>query len=525
MTPGAWKRAVALAAILGVAGLLAPPTLAQTAKPSGTITARMAGDWDTLDPHKTRTTYGYQIVYSVYDRLVALEGGKIVPSLATSWDLGPSEITLKLRPGVTCADGSKLTASVVAASLERMGNPDTKAPYAYRTIGRAGYTVTGDDAAGTVRLTLKAPLSDLLLGLAMPWASIICKAGLDSPDTLAGKTYGSGPFTLEDVKRGTSYTLKARADYAWGPNSATTATAGFPETLIFRVIDNQSTAANLLLTKELDTAYIVGQEVERLVKEPSLTHQTAMAIGAEALTFNEGEGHPTADPKVRRALAMAIDSEAYNRAAYFGLAKTMMMLTTPSMQCYDESIGRYSIPFDPAGAKKLLEEAGWKVGPDGKLAKDGHPLTLRIVGGKTQNSGPEYFLEALTELGVTANLNVQDFNSWIDLLIKTDNWDVTMDPLNSVMPSPSIFYGQLSGPPPSNFPRIKNAAYDDLAAKAMTAAPADRCKLWMDAEKAMLQADDLKPLVVQQSGVFSRNVKLEMFTVNVLNPISLRIVN
>jgi peptide/nickel transport system substrate-binding protein len=521
-------RLVAFALAIAAAALMpVPPSLAQGPQPAGTITARMAGDWDTLDPQKTRATYGYQMAYALYDRLVAIDAGKIVPSLAASWELGANEITLKLRPDVTCADGSRITPSVVAASFQRLGNPDTKAPYAYRTLGRAGYDVTADDTAGTIKLSLHAPNSDLLLGLAMPWASVICKAGLDNPDALAAKTFGSGPFTLEDVKRGASYTLKARPDYAWGPNGAATATLGFPATLIFRVIDNQSTAANLLLTRELDTAYIFGPDIERLAREPGLSRQDAMAIGAEALTFHQGEGHPTADPIVRRALAMAIDGQAYNRAAYFGLGRTMSGLTTPTMDCYDESLGKAAIPYDVPGAKRMLEQAGWKPGPDGKLALNGQPLTLRIAGSKTQNSGPEYLLEALTDLGATASLNVQDFNGWIDLLVKTDSWDVTVDPLGSVMPSPSIFYGQLAGAAPpggGNFPRIRNAAYEEAAAHALTAAPGDRCRLWQQAERAMLDSNDVKPLVVQQSGVFSRNVKLQMFTVNVLSPISLRIV-
>ncbi|HET6234897.1 MAG TPA: ABC transporter substrate-binding protein [Acetobacteraceae bacterium] len=513
-------------------GLLASVTLTGTAAaqgpmPSGTIKARMGGDWDTLDPQRARATYGYQMIYSLYDRLVSLEDGKIVPSLAASWEVGPNEITLKLRQGVTCADGSPITPEVVAASLQRLGAADTKAPYAYRTLGRSGFTVTPDAAAGTVRLTLSAPNSDLLLGLAMPWASIICKAGLDHPDTLAAQSAGSGPFTLAEVKRGDSYTLKARPDYAWGPTGASTAVAGFPQTLVFRVIDNQSTAANLLLTHELDTAYIFGQDIDRLSHEPGLTRIDAMAIGAEALTFHQGSGHPTADPQVRRALALAIDGNAYNRAAYFGYGRTMNTLTTPTMNCYDESLGKYAIPIDPEGAKKLLAQDGWKPDADGKLAKNGQKLVIRIVGSKTQNSGPEYILEALTDLGVTASVNVSDFPSWIDLLVKTDNWDVTVDPLGSVMPSPSIFYGQLAGAAPpngGNFPRIQNAAYEAAAARAMTAAPADRCPDWHEAERAMLDANDVKPLVVQANAVFSRNVTLKMFTVNVLSPISLRIV-
>ncbi len=523
----AWRLGIiAACAATGLALGLPGAASAQSPAPSGTIRARVQGDWDTLDPQRTRATYGYQMVYSLYDRLVALENGKIVPSVATAWDLGPSEITLKIRPGVTCADGSALTPSAIAASLERLGAPDTKSPYAYRTIGRAGYSVVGDDKAGTVQLKLNAPNSDLLLGLAMPWASIICKAGLDNPDALAAKTFGSGPFTLAEVKRGDSYTLKARPDYAWGPSGAQTAAAGFPETLILRLIENQSTAANLVLTNDLDIAYIFGQDIERLAKESGLKQQTAMAIGADTLTFNEGDGHATADPKVRRALMLAVDNNAYNRAAYFGLGRTMTTMTTPSMDCFDASVGKYSPPYDPAGAKKLLAEAGWKAGADGKLMKDGKPLTVRIAGSKTQNAGPEYVLEAFTDLGVDASLNSSDFNSYVNLLVKTDNWDTTVNPLGSVMPSPSIFPGQLGGPAPpggGNFGHIKNTAYEALAAKAIAAAPADRCKLWMDAEQAMLDGNDAKPLVVQQSAVFSRNVTAQMFTVNVYSPISLRI--
>jgi peptide/nickel transport system substrate-binding protein len=216
------RRSSVIAACIATM-LAAGPAFAQGPKAAGTITARMQGDWDTLDPQRTRATYGYQMVYALYGRLVSLDAGKIVPRVATSWEVGASEIKLKIRPGVTCSDGSALTPSMIAASLERLGAPETKSPYAYRTIGRAGYTVVGDDAAGTVRLSLKAPNSDLLLGVAMPWASIICKAGLDNPDALASKTFGSGPFTLAEVTRGASYTLKARPDYAWGPNGATTA--------------------------------------------------------------------------------------------------------------------------------------------------------------------------------------------------------------------------------------------------------------------------------------------------------------
>jgi len=144
-----------------------------------------------------------------------------------------------------------------------------------------------------------------------------------------------GRLPLAEVKRGASYTLKARPEYAWGPNgSHHRRWPDFPPRWFLRLIENQSTAANLLITGELDTAYIFGQDVERLgARERAHPAGTRSRSAPRALTFHQGEGHPTADPKVRRALAMAIDGASYNRAAYFGLARTMHTLTTPTMDC------------------------------------------------------------------------------------------------------------------------------------------------------------------------------------------------
>jgi len=95
----------------------------------------------------------------------------VILYLATSWRVTPGSATLTLRKDVTCSDGTPVTASVVAASLRRLGAPETRAPYAVRTFGVGGYTVTADDAGGTVTVTLNRPFSDVLLGLAMPWSS------------------------------------------------------------------------------------------------------------------------------------------------------------------------------------------------------------------------------------------------------------------------------------------------------------------------------------------------------------------
>jgi hypothetical protein len=66
-----------------------------------TMTVRMSGDWSSLDPHRlsvsTTMTGSNQIMHAVYDRLVMIAQGKIVPYLATSWQQAPTSITFKIR--------------------------------------------------------------------------------------------------------------------------------------------------------------------------------------------------------------------------------------------------------------------------------------------------------------------------------------------------------------------------------------------------------------------------------------------
>lgn len=506
--------------------LLALPSFAQSSNPSGdTITARLLGDFDTLDPHKTRNVNGFQLGFALYDRLVARdEKGAVVPYLASSWDVTATSFTGKLRSDATCSDGSKVTATVVADSFKRLGNPDTKAPYAYRTLGRAGFTATGDDATQTIKITLNAPNSDLLLGLTMPWASVVCGAGLKDPSTLDMKPSGSGPFTLATAKRGDSYTLNARPDFKWGQQGLTTASPGFPHKLVFRVLENVTTVANLLLSKQIDIALVVGQDVARVAADTDLTRQDVLGFGSDGLQFMEKAGHPTADPIVRRALAMAVDSAAWTKAAYFDSGVPMTTFYTPGMSCYNANNGAGGVKYDPPGAKQLLQQNGWTAGADGKLAKGGQRLAIRIVSYQSFNAGPEYLLNAFQAIGVSATLTTTDFHTWLDAVFKGDNWDVTVQPYGSIMPSASIFMSQVGGAPPpagGNAAYVTNDTYDKTAAAAFAAAPDKACALWLEAERALISAVDAKPLSVSKGAVFSRGVRVVPFTDKVFAPIFL----
>lgn len=478
--------------------------------PGDTVVMRVEEDFATLDPHKTKGTEGdYQMYMFLYDRLTARdENGDIVPHLAESWELSEENdsITMKLKEGVTCSDGTPLTPTAVAKSFERM--QDAEGIYAYRTLGEAGLkSATADDEAGTVTLTLNAPHSDLLAGLAMPWASVVCPEGLKDVEALASQPSGSGLFALEESRRGDEYVLKARPDYKWGPNGATTSEPGFPQTLIVKPTDNTTTAANLLLSGDLDISPIVGQDLERVVADESLFRLDVPDLGGNGLMFNQAKGLPGADPRLREAVFMAIDAEEFNQANTFGQGEIMPTLYTPNISCYTAEHAELTPPYDPDAARQLLKEAGYSPGE----------LTLRVVGYDTQNAGPEYLLEALERVGINAKLTMGDLNSYVDVVYGTGEWDFTAYPYASVLPSPSIFPGQFE---PAN---TTDQDYFDFAKKALQEASTEeeRCQFWSKFEEAVLKNFDTKPLNVYVTSWFGRDVEFSVFGLT-LDPFSLR---
>jgi peptide/nickel transport system substrate-binding protein len=88
------------------------------------------------------------------------------------------------------------------------------------------------------------------------------------------------------------------------------------------------------------------------------------------------------DLRLRRALALAFDFEAFKKSCYRGLANQVTGHGVPESDFYDRELA--ALPFDPPGAKKLLAEAGWSDHDgDGFVDKDGEALAIEVL----SNSG------------------------------------------------------------------------------------------------------------------------------------------
>lgn len=459
----------------------------------GTFTLAVATDPGALDPHASAASAVVTMSRFAYDSLVGVDAGsaEIVPSLATEWTVDGTTATFTLRDDVTCSDGEPFTAQTAAANITYVADPANESPYLGAYLP-AGVTASAD--GDTLTLELAAPAPFLLEGLSN--LAMVCDAGLADRDSLAAATAGTGPFVLQDAVPDDHYTYTVREGYVWGPDGAGTAEPGTPATVSVRVVANETTVANLLLSGEVNAAQVIGPDTERLDAAGLYTVESASVLGEQ--WYNHAEGHVTADPAVRAALAQALDLDELGQVLTSGKGGPPTTLATVSpAACTGDSITAALPDHDPAAAAATLDAAGWTLGADGVRAKDGEPLTVTFLHdtglGTGGGSAAELATAAWTELGVDVQVSGKNTTELSEILFGSGAWDVAWEPIN--VNSPDQLVGFLSGPAiadgGSNFAAIDNAEYADAVERATAMQGTEGCDTWLAAETALIEETNL----------------------------------
>src|SRR3954451_27282 len=116
------------------------------------ITMALAADPGTLDPTKTLLGAAQQINRYTYDTLINVDkGGKIVSGIAEKWSVSPTTLTFTIRKGVTCADGTAFTATMVKDNFDFLKK--NKSALIGTALPDANFTVSADEAASTSTFT------------------------------------------------------------------------------------------------------------------------------------------------------------------------------------------------------------------------------------------------------------------------------------------------------------------------------------------------------------------------------------
>jgi ABC-type transport system substrate-binding protein len=116
------------------------------------------------------------------------------------------------------------------------------------------------------------------------------------------------------------------------------------------------------------------------------------------------------DRAVRRAIHQAVDRDALVRAVWFGTRQPARNIVNPNTLDYDAESDRLVPAFDPAAAQRTLDEAGWRMGPDGVRVKDGQRATFLVYGLNTLENQrqSEIIQQMLRRVGIEMRIQLFD---------------------------------------------------------------------------------------------------------------------
>lgn len=460
---------------------------------SGTITTAIDDDPASFDPALAQGGENFQMDSLLYDTLLRKDtGNTLVGGLASNWQAkSPSDYVFTIRTGATCADGTPITATVVANSLKHLASPTTDSTWRDLVFGAGTPTITADDTTRTVTIKLSEPFTALESALSVPQTGIICPAGLaDLKGLEQGTVPGafSGPYTLTKSQPGIEYTYTFRNGYDAWPHFSTPLTGHPAETIVFDVATDESTVANQVLDGDVQFAQFESEGAQErfkaLTSDYNVNNVSQYAI---YLVFNQRSGHVFAnEPALRKAVAELLDQSYVNTIFDNGTGSLIQSLQSSSAFACTLNDSSLLTKYDPGAAKKVL--SGLTV----------HYFGESYTGFDALN---DYIDAQLTAAGAKVDSNIVDTTAyWSDLATGQGDWDIALiGDLNST-DSISASIDRVTGPAVEaggrNYSGASNVtAYNDLTAALSTTNEGKQCADYESAQKSLLQQEDIVPLI------------------------------
>lgn len=413
--------------------------------------------------------YDGLIINQVYDGLIRIDRNlQPQPEIAKSWEISEDgrSITFYLHENVTFHDGTPLTAKDVAFTYKTILHPHyTGVRYGSfsELVGAKEYKAGKiDDVPGieviddyTIRFTTNKPHAPLLSSFTygiLP-SHLLEDIPVAELETAAFNRHpiGSGPFVFEEFKTDQHVILRANENYFQGrPNI---------DTLVFQKI--ASDAVPIWLQQgRVDYVEIAPEQYPEVDAIDFIDIYVYEALSYSYISFNLRQER-MADRRVRQAMAYGFDRDTYVDVILEGFGiKANAPMPKASWAYTDEGINTYD--YNPELAKKLLDEAGWKVGRDGVRQKDGMRLEFELLvpeGSRTTEQMALLFQQNMADIGIKINLMFMEFNAAVDRVDAREFDMFTMGWSLSVDPDPHGIWHSTS---PWNDPGFYNQRSDEL---------------------------------------------------------------
>jgi len=382
--------------------------LLMAAAPAQTLRWATQGDPQTMDPHSQNESLTNQLNQQVYETLVDRDHKlALVPRLATEWQqLSPTQWRLKLRPNVKFHDGTPFTADDVVFSLERANAPSSDLRVYASALGQARRI---DDLTVEFKLPQVDPIFLQHLTTIPIMSRAWCEKNratrpLDFKSKEEGYTAfhanGTGPYIL--VKREPDVRTTYRRNTAWWGSFE-----GNVQEVVYTPIKSDATRAAALISGEVDFVLDPApQDIPRLRASPQLKviegpENRVLFIGMDQgrgeLLYSSVKGaNPFKDVRVRRALYQAIDIQTLQRKLMRGQSVPTGAVMPSPLGVYGDPELERRLPYDVAGAKRAIADAGYP---------NGFEVTLDCPNNRYIND--EAICVALTAMWAQINVRVK----------------------------------------------------------------------------------------------------------------------
>jgi peptide/nickel transport system substrate-binding protein len=387
------RRTTALAMLLLLTGCH------HSALPPSTFTVAIQASPNSLDPRLGTDAVSERLDGLLFDSLTRKDAQfRLQPWLATSWDRpDPLTLVFHLRPGVHFTDGRLLTSADCAWTIHSMlnGSLMTSKSGAFSSVSSIE---TPDPLTLTLHLT--RPDASLLYNVSDGLFGVV---PMGSGKDFGSHPVGSGPFRFVSAAQDNEVVVARNPAYWGGAPSPTL------DRVRFAVVPDAVTVALELESgsTNLESNELTLDMVHALTGRHGIVTDIGNSSRVTYLNFNVARG-PLADRRVRQAIAYAIDRPEIIRSAWRGQAELAWTLLPPGHWAAVPQAEGSNYPHDPARARALLDEAGYK--------PDSHGVRLNIEMKTSQDEATRLLAEILQQqlaaAGIHLTLRASEFGAF-----------------------------------------------------------------------------------------------------------------
>ena len=435
-------------------------------------------DIDGLDPHNATGAGTREVFYNIFEGLVkADENGNLNPAVASEYTISEDSkvYTFTLRDGIKFHDGSNVTVEDIKYSLERNMGVDGSEPL-IKAYGKIDAVNVIDDSH--VEVVLKEADSDFLTQLTVA----IIPASNATPETTP---IGTGPYKYVSNSPQENFIVTRFDDY-WGEKA-------YIKDVVFKIEANMDAIVMDLEGGSIDMmARVTPTQVAQLSDKFEVYEGTMNLV--QALYLNNAV-KPFDDVRVRQALCYAVDPQNIMDFVSDGAGTEVGSAMFPAFTKYYMPELNDTYNLDTAKAKELLAEAGYP---------NGFEFTITVPSNYGQHvDTAQVIAEQLKEIGVTANIQEIEWNSWVSDVYSGRQYEATVVGIDASTLSASALLSRYVSDNGKNFVNFSSEAYDAAYANASSATDdAEKtkyykeCETILSKEAASVYIQDLPEFVV-----------------------------